>query len=157
MKDSILLRESSKIEPQGRWFGHLLTLLFLLCSYGVTAAQDHSASDGAKIGLELNKLSNLDNACELTFLVKNQMTTRVEKLALEFAFLDNNGQLSKLVSLNFGRLVPGRPKITQFGLPGIGCESISQVFINSATECVGIPGEDCIGMIARFNKTSVEF
>ena len=157
MKDRLLLRKLSKTKSQGRWLSHLLSALFLLCFYGSAHAQDHSAPDGAKIGLELNKLSTLDSACELTFLVKNQMTTRVEKLALEFAFLDNNGQLSKLVSLNFGALVPGRPKITQFGLPGIGCENISQVFINSATECVGIPGEDCIGMIARFNKTSVEF
>lgn len=157
MKDGLLLSRLSKTKLRGRWFSHLLSALFFLCSYSVANAQDHSAPNGAKIGLELNKLSTLDSACELTFLVKNQMTTRVEKFALEFAFLDNNGQLSKLVSLNFGALVPGRPKITQFGLPGISCESISQVFINSPTECVGIPGEDCIGMIARSNKTSVEF
>ncbi|MBO6919211.1 MAG: hypothetical protein JJ858_12320 [Rhizobiaceae bacterium] len=93
----------------------------------------------------------------MTFLVKNQMTTRVEKLALEFAFLDSSGQLSKLVSLNFGALVPGRPKITQFGLPEISCENISQVFINSAPECIGVASDDCVGMIARSNKTSVDF
>lgn len=152
-----MLQKISKSDRKRRWFSHLLAALYLLGCTSPTMAQDHSNQTDLNIVLELNKLATLDSACELTFLVQNQMNMPVEKLALEFAFLDHNGQLSKLASLNFGALVPGRPKITQFGLPGMACENISRVFINSAPECIGVPGEDCIAMISTTNKTNADF
>lgn len=135
-------------------------MLFAFGSY--TQAQNPayaqaSSEDNKPIILELNKLGTVDNACELTFLVRSEMPADVEKLALEFAFLDSNGQLSKLATLNFGTLKTGRPKITQFGLAETSCENISQIFINSASECTGILPDDCIGTIITMNKTSVQF
>lgn len=122
-------------------------------AYAQASSEDHKP----KIVLELNKLGTVDNACELTFLVKNETPDDVEKLALEFAFLDSNGQLSKLATLNFGALKTQRPKITQFGLAATSCENISQIFINSASECTGVLSDDCIGMITTMNKTTVQF
>lgn len=150
-----------KIEKERRWGNHLLIMLFAFGSYtqvqNPAYAQPSSEDNKPKISLELNKLGTVDNACELTFLVRNEMPDDVEKLALEFAFLDGKGQLSKLATLNFGALKTGRPKITQFGLAETSCENISQIFINSASECTGILPDDCIGTIITTNKTSVQF
>lgn len=152
-----MLNNLSKNNWRRRWSSHLLSALLLLGCNSQILAQDNTSQSDKKIVLELNKLASLDSACELTFLTRNQMKTPIEKLALEFAFLDQNGQLSKLATLNFGALVPNRPKITQFGLPDLSCENISQLFINSAPECIGVSGEDCIARISISNKTKVEF
>lgn len=149
--------------PKIKFSWRQLCCLLVGASTAISPVYSHAQSNNfdvniaGSISIELNKLAALDNSCEFTFLVKNNMTGDVEKLALEFAFLDKNGQLSKLATLDFGTLITNRPKIAQFELPGSACENISQIFINSASECTGIVIEDCIGVVTKYNKTSVEF
>ncbi|MEP2980637.1 MAG: hypothetical protein ABJO86_14185 [Lentilitoribacter sp.] len=142
----------TKLKWKGRWAIHLP-----LAAFAFTAVTSAYAQESSNIVLELNKLTSLEASCELTFLVENKTSTRVEKLALEFAFLDKNGQLSKLATLNFGALVTQRPKIAQFGLTQTNCQDLSKIFINSASECAGVVADDCIGIITKSNKTSIEF
>lgn len=156
-KGQVLLDIMTKKNQKGRWGIHLLFTALVLSSISPSYAQENAIRDDLKITLELNKLTTQDQSCELTFLVENKMKTEVEKLALEFAFLDEKGQLSKLATLNFGTLVSGRPKIAQFGLTDMRCENLSKIFINSASECNGISADDCIGVISKTNKTSVKF
>lgn len=147
----------TKNNQKGRWGNHLLFAMLVLCSISPAYAQENAIRNDLNIVLELNKLATQDQSCELTFLVENKMMTEVKKLALEFAFLDGKGQLSKLATLNFGALISGRPKIAQFGLTDMRCERLSKIFINFASECEGVAADDCIGVISTTNKTSVEF
>ncbi|MEO9460738.1 MAG: hypothetical protein ABJE63_04500 [Lentilitoribacter sp.] len=147
----------TKKNQKGRWGNHLLFAAIALSGISPAYAQENAVHDDLKIMLELNKLTTQNQSCELTFLVENKMITKVKKLSLEFAFLDEKGQLSKLATLNFGDLVSGRPKIAQFGLTDMRCEDLSKIFINSASECDSISADDCIGVISKTNKTSVKF
>lgn len=111
----------------------------------------------AQIYLELNKLEALGKGCKLTFLLENEGNINVNKFALEFAFLDSKGQLSKLGSLNFGALVSNHKKISQFTLSDLSCDKISSMFINSETACDSAAKNSCLNNLRTSNKTKIGF
>lgn len=118
---------------------------------------DEKVQKEAEITLELNKVELVGEGCRLTFLTANQSDVALSKVAFEFAFLDQNGQLETLATLNFGAISPKRPKITQFTLPDQKCAALSRAFINSEAACDGAEKNTCLENVVTKNKTSIDF
>lgn len=151
------LRDKAKSQN----FTCIMSTIFTITLSQVSIVQAQDVNDKteamAEIFLELNKAELVGEGCRLTFLSTNNSDAKLNEVAFEFAFLDKNGQLAKLATLNFGGISPKRPKITQFTLPDQNCTDLSQAFLNSEAACDGAEKGTCLDNIVTTSNTNIEF
>ena len=107
-----------------------LAACFALASAGGAGAADKT------IAIELNKAANTDAGCRLTFVVKNDTESLIEKVSYEIAAFDAGNTVMKLLVFEFGRFPVGKTKVVEFALAGVACTNISRILVNTAPECV---------------------
>jgi hypothetical protein len=117
-----------------------------------------SAADKT-IAIELNKAANTDAGCRLTFVVKNDTGTLIEKVSYEIAAFDANKTVMKLLVFEFGRFPVGKTKVVEFALAGVACTNISRILVNTAPECVA-DGKDstlCLDALSTSSLAQIVF
>src|SRR5262249_35686610 len=92
-----------------------LAVSFVLGFLGQASAADKT------IAIELNKAANTDAGCRLTFVVKNDTESLIEKVSYEIAAFDASKTVIKLLVFEFGRFPAGKTKVVEFALAGIPC------------------------------------
>jgi hypothetical protein len=118
------------------------------------------AAGGEKvIAIELNKASNNEAGCRLTFVVKNDTESLLEKASYEIAAFDSAKTVTKLLVFEFGRLPVGKTKVVEFALAGVGCADISRILINTAPECVadGAASTICLDALRTTSLSQIVF
>ena len=96
-----------------------------------------SVADGPSgLLLELNTIQDVGGACRLTFLVRNQTGTAIDKAVFETVIFDTSGGVVSLSLFDFRDLPADRPRVRQFDLPGMNCKAVGQALINGANSCV---------------------
>ncbi|GAA5068190.1 hypothetical protein N0B44_02100 [Roseibacterium beibuensis] len=128
-----------------------LTLAFTLLSAPVLAQQ---ADQPPRLGIELNRVDQLDGACRLTFMAENATGADLSTLSLETVLIDTAGQVDRLTLFDFGALPDGLPRVRQFDLGALDCAQLGRVLINGVAECSG--GADCAGALGVSSRTDVE-
>ena len=103
-----------------------------------------AAGDEKIIAIELNKAANNETGCRLTFVVKNDTGSLLDKASYEIAAFDAAKTVTKLLVFEFGRLPVGKTKVVEFALAGVGCTDISRILVNTAPECVADGGASTI-------------
>lgn len=134
------------------------TCLFGLCAFPALA-QDAPAATG-KLLFQLNNAQTVEGGCQLTFVIKNDTGTQIEKSSYNMAIVNAEGQVATLITFEFRPLPVGRTKVQQFGLAGQPCDSISAISINEFVECLGSDGTAspvCEADIAQSSKTTIQF
>jgi hypothetical protein len=122
---------------------------------GIAAAEQ---AEKPKLSIELNTLSQQDNACRLIFLVNNFMGKDLDKAVFETVLFKTDGSVDRLTLFDFQKLPVGRPRVRQFDIPGTNCKALGKVLINDVHACSGdgITGQDCIDALVLSTKTAVE-
>ncbi len=116
---------------------HRLALAAALAISSTNSALAQSADDNpSELLLELNTVQEVNGACRLTFLVQNETGSDIEKAAFETVIFDSSGRVVTLSLFDFRDLPADRPRVRQFGLPDLNCDSIGRVLINGANSCV---------------------
>lgn len=118
-----------------------------------------SAEAGPGISMELNALAPAGAGCRLTFVVANGLSADVAKAVYEVALFNTSGQVERLMTLDFQSLPAGRTRVRQFDLGDLGCDAISRILVNDATECAGeglAPGA-CMSDLQTRSATKVDF
>jgi hypothetical protein len=87
------------------------------------------------ISLELNKAADSEAGCRLTFVVKNDTQSLLEKTSYEFAVFDEAKTVLKLLAFDFGRLPQGKTRVIEFALAGIKCSGVSRILVNTSPAC----------------------
>ena len=98
------------------------------------AQTDQTSS--SRLHLELNNLQDIEGACRLSFLAKNETDVAIDKAVFETVIFGADGGVASLSLFDFRELPVDRARVRQFDLPGRACDSIGQVLVNGASSCV---------------------
>lgn len=107
-----------------------------------------------RLSLELNRIDALEGACRLTFMAENALDEDLDALSLETVLIDTEGRVERLTLFDFGALPAGIPRVRQFDVPGLACDSLGRVLINGVTECGAAEG--CSDALELRTRTEVE-
>ncbi len=118
------------------------------------------SADSASSGLfvELNAVQDVDDACRLSFLVRNETGTDIEKVVFETVIFDAEGRVVSLSLYDFRDLPADRPRVRQFKLPERSCASLGQALINGANSCVvnGSESDICHDTLTLSSRVDME-
>ncbi|MEO1610076.1 MAG: hypothetical protein AAFR90_12240 [Pseudomonadota bacterium] len=112
-------------------------LPFLLVTVLLCLTPGTALPSDPKLNLELNDASTVGQSCRVSFLVQNKLGSLIEALKLELVLFDVDGQVNRLLSVNFGRLPLNKSRLKQFDLKGLSCSQIGRLLVNNVTECQG--------------------
>lgn len=112
-----------------------LAVLFAGAAPVMVSAQSAEGAP-AHILLELNAAKDVDGACRLSFLARNGTGVTIDKAVFETVIFDASGGVVKLSLFDFQDLPANRPRVRQFDLPGMACDTVGQALINGASSCV---------------------
>ena len=138
--------------------------LLVLLTAGVASAQGAVPTDAAPaeeaevdaLSIELNDVAPADGGCRLTFLVQNALGSDLTNLALETAVLTTEGQVQQVTLFDFGDLPDQRPRVRQFDLPDLPCESVGQVLVNDIASCEGLETGACETGLVLSTRTDID-
>ncbi|KIC39066.1 hypothetical protein RA27_18145 [Ruegeria sp. ANG-R] len=137
-------------------FRVILTVLLSMFSFGASA---QSASEThPEISLELNSVQEVDGACRLSFVVDNQTGMDIDEAVFETVIFDTEGGVVTLSLFDFRELPLNRPRVRQFDLPGMACDSLGRALINGANSCVinGSQSDVCQSALSLSSRIEVE-
>lgn len=138
---------------------HRIALCFLLATAMPFATSVKSSEQtSAGLHLELNTINDTGTACRMTFVANNRTGADIEQAVFETVIFDSSGSVMSLSLFDFRELPPDRPRVRQFDVPGITCESLGQALINGASTCT-VDGTDsavCHEALSLSSRISVE-
>lgn len=134
-------------------FAALLTL-----PVSIGAGAETTQETSPQLYLELNAVQNVQGACRLTFLARNDTASPIEQAVFETVVFDGSGGVVSLSLFDFRELPLNRPRVRQFDLPGMSCENIGQALINGASTCTVDGGAStiCQDALKLNSRLSVE-
>lgn len=135
-----------------------LIIIVAMLFYQVVAAQAQETAKTNQISVELNSLGNLDNGCQLSFLITTTYAAGIESLIVETVLFNSEGGVSRLTLFDFGEIPEGRPRVRQFIVPDTRCEDLSRLLINGINRCE-VPGTadpDCQNSLTTSSRTNLE-
>lgn len=112
----------------------LLTIALLAAPVLAQAQTEGTAPSG--LSLELNAVQDVSGACRFTFMAQNNTDADIDKAVFETVIFDTSGAVVRLALFDFRELPEGRPRVRQFDVAGMTCETIAQTLINGTNTCV---------------------
>lgn len=111
-----------------------------------------------KLQLELNAVQDVGGSCRLTFLARNETGAEIDQAVFETVIFDTSGGVVSLSLFDFRDLPSDRPRVRQFDLPGMACDTVGQALINGANTCIvdGIESGICQDALTLGSRLSVE-
>ena len=136
-----------------------LALAVLFASAVPVMAPAQSAEDTtSRLFLELNSVQDVEGSCRLTFLARNGTGMAIEQAVFETVIFDTSGKVVSLSLFNFRELPADRPRVRQFDLPGMTCDTVGKALINGANSCVigGAESRICHEALSLGSRLAVE-
>ena len=109
------------------------------------------------VGVELNRLEQVDGSCRGYFVFRNGFAEPVETLDLDVFLFDAEGVIRQRVALASGRLEPGKTHVRIFELPDIACDDIGRVLLSDVMECGLSGGDGCGPAVEVSSRAGVPF
>ncbi len=119
-------------------------------------AQEGAVDAVPSIKVELNSTLQLDAACQLTFMLKNDLAADVEALVFETVLLTTAGAVDRLTLFDMRDLPSGTPRVRQFNVPSLACDALGQVLINGVAECSVGESASCADALTYSSRIDVE-
>lgn len=134
---------------------HAGLCLAIFLSHSPVSAQD---IQGSHVSIELNALQQVEDSCRISFVVQNGHSFDIEQAVYEAVLFDTDGRVDRLTLFDFGALPSARPRVRQFVVPGLACESLGRLLINGAETCAGtdVPKDACGKDLDLRSRTDVE-
>ena len=91
-------------------------------------------------------------------MVRNELPATLEKFVLETVLFDVDGRVATMTLFDFGRLPTMRPRVRQFDMADLGCDSIGEVLVNGIGTCEGegLAPETCLEGLRLSTRTDIE-
>ncbi|MEO9575247.1 MAG: hypothetical protein ABJ263_16470 [Tateyamaria sp.] len=132
-------------------------LFFSTCAPFSALAQSAETAT-SRLHLELNNLQDIEGACRLSFVAKNETGAAIDRAIFETVVFDATGGVVNLTLFDFQDLPVDRARVRQFDLAGMGCSSIGKALVNGASSCVveGAESTICKDALSLSSRLSVE-
>lgn len=124
----------------------------------LSAGAQDTADPEPTLFLELNALQDVEGACRLSFLVRNETGAAIDQAVFETVIFDAAGGVVSLSLFDFRDLPADRPRVRQFDLQGMVCADVGRALINGANTCLvdGAESEVCHKALTLDSRLSVE-
>ena len=109
---------------------------------------------GRALGLELNRVEQVDAACRFTFLAENRMGADLSAFTVETVIIDAEGVVDRLTLFEFGAMPDASPRVRQFDVPALDCAQVGRILINGVSDCGGVEG--CATALTLSSRTDIE-
>lgn len=125
------------------------------CLSGTTLAE---TAPVGRLSIELNALDPAENACRISFLVRNGHSADITQAVFEAVLFDAQGRVDRMTLFDFGELPAARPRVRQFMVPDLSCDGLGRVLINGAETCAGdgLAPAACTEGLELRSRTGVE-
>jgi hypothetical protein len=117
-------------------FRRLAIAVSLAGAMPVVALAQSAEDASSRLSLELNAVQDVGGACRLTFLAQNGTGAAIDRAVYETVIFDASGGVVSLSLFDFRDLPVDRPRVRQFDLPEMPCDTMGKALINGASSCV---------------------
>ena len=140
-------------------FRFALVTLLTVAALQPALGQESAPAPQPQLVLELNALQPAETGCRVTFLATNNLPGQLDRAAVEMAFFLTDGGIDRIVTLDFQALSPGKTKVLQFELAGLGCPQLGRLLINDITACEGtdIAPTACLEGLITSSRPDISF
>jgi|GEM_PF-482264 len=101
---------------------------------------DGNADSLGQLGIELNKLEQVEGTCRLYFVFQNALGTPLEKLQLELVLFDGKGFIQRNLMVNAAPIAADKTSVKRFDLTETRCEGVGRILINDVPAIAGPDG-----------------
>jgi len=128
-------------------------LLVALTPLGAALAEE------AGVGVELNKLEQVEGACRAFLVIENGMGADFEMLALDLVVFDANGVIAERLAVDLAPLAAGKTSVKAFDIAGLACADAGRVLMNGVLGCrgAGSAADGCAGPVVPRGRGNLEF
>ena len=146
-----------------RAYFSVLTLLTFLATTVVAVAEESAGlkkeahpSTTPALTIELNKLVPVNESCQVSFLMRNQLGTALELLTLELVLFNQAQQVHSLLLIKSEAMPVNKTSVRQYLLRDVGCDKISSFLINDIKACKGegLSPPHCLKSLKLVSRTS---
>lgn len=132
--------------------------LLCLATQETAAGQEAASAASSSLLVELNRAETVASGCLLSVYAQNDTGADINALVLETVLITSKGAVDRLTLLDLGRLPNGRPRVRQFEIAGIECESLGTLLVNGVNRCdaSGIDPAGCDDAIKLRSKSRIE-
>lgn len=119
------------------------------------AAAPSAHADEARIGIELNKLEQVENACRSYIVVRNPAEQAFTAFNMEVLVFDTDGVIQNRLAMDLAPIRANKTSVLIVSLNGIECDRIGEVLVNSFLDCERGDERlgDCLSRIDLSSKT----
>lgn len=132
-------------------------ILALFSSHGLKA-EEGKTKQSQTLFIELNALNQLNQACRLSFVMKNNLNAAIEELAMEVVLFNQSQQVTSMLLIKNKKMPVRKTLVRQYNLKNTQCSSISQVLVNDIKVCRGqnLTAETCLQSLDLSSRTSAK-
>ena len=111
------------------------------------------------ITIQLNTAETAGDACRLTFVIRNQLTSPVDALGLDLVMFDQSEGVSGYAAVDFGAMPAGKTVVRQYDVGKGACSTISRVLLNEVRTCqlAGAEAADCLTRLTITSRSEIDF
>lgn len=126
---------------------------------GFTLAGAPARGEEAGIGVELNRLQDVKDACRISLVFTNNLEKPVQELSIEIVLFNADGAVERFLVLKSNPLPEGKIRVQQFDAEGLGCKTVGKVLLNDVPACrvEGVERGACLEAIRPSSRTGVDF
>jgi len=137
-------------------FTNTLIAAALLAAPHAALAQQGAANVAPALSVELNTATQIEGACQLTFLATSAQT--IDQLVLETVLITRDGAVDRLTLFDLRDIPAARPRVRQFNVPQLTCDDLGQVLINGVSTCdgAGLTPAICAAALTLTTRTDIE-
>ncbi|MCK7613755.1 hypothetical protein [Roseibium sediminicola] len=133
-------------------------LAALTCLSWPLTAPTAVAQPAEMISIQLNEAVTVDDACRLTFVIRNDLADTVQALGLDLVVFDTSEGVSGYAAVDFGGLPAGKTRVRQYDVLKGDCASIARVLLNDVRACEigGSAGADCLPLLRLSSRSDID-
>ncbi len=120
-------------------------VLSMLVALG-TAAPGRAQSPGDPIGLELNKLEQVEGACR-AYLVLRNGGAALDSLDLDLVTFQPDGIIGARFRIELAPVPGAKTIVKSFDFEGVTCDEIDRVLLNDVVDCAPLARADCLAAL----------
>lgn len=97
--------------------------------------------------------------CLVSFVIVNNIGTRIDDLTFQVVLFDSNGRVDSLIDLKSTKLPQSKTRVERFQLKGTPCGNISRILLNDVTNCSGgtLDSDQCLAAMKVGTSSNVRF